>query len=114
VADGFDQVPVGALDGRGVETDVAAGFRIKIEIVLAQPLELAEILVVIDGAEQAAELLEPVARFLIGKRARRQQGSQDVALADRNDVIPVARRAALVGSRIHETSRRRTIATQGQ
>ena len=100
VGDRRDQVPIGVLDGSGIETCVALEFGVEVEVIIAQALELSEILVVKDRGEQPADLLEPVGLGLIG--GLRGQRLQDVALAERDDVIPFARLdLGLVGHRIH-------------
>src|SRR3954451_19361334 len=81
--EGVDQIAIGAFESGAVEACLAVGFRAEIEVVVAQPLELIEILIVIDRAEQAAELAE----LLLGlarERAIRNDRIEDVDLAGGN------------------------------
>ena len=85
-----DQIAIGALDRGAVEARMAVEVGAEIEVVVAQPFELIEILVVIDRAEQAAELAELFPLRLAGERAMRDDGVQDVDLAGGNEMIPLA------------------------
>jgi hypothetical protein len=62
---------------------------IEVEVVVAQPFELGEIFVVVDGGEPAADLAEAVALRVIGELAVVEQGVQHVGLADRDELIPI-------------------------
>ena len=84
-----DQIRIGAFDRGAVEARMAVGVGAEIEVVVAQPLELIEILIVIDRAEQAAELAEFLALRLAGERAVRDDGVEDVDLAGGNEMVPL-------------------------
>src|SRR5437763_280119 len=75
-----DQIAIGAFDRRAVEARMAVGVRAEIEVVVAQPLELIEILIVIDRAEQAAELAELLPLWFAAERAIRDDGIENVDL----------------------------------
>jgi hypothetical protein len=61
---------------------------IEVEVVVAQPFELREILIVIDCGEQAADLAESVA-LRLGEAAVVDQGVENVGLANRDEMIPI-------------------------
>src|SRR4051812_28998922 len=88
-----DQIAIGALDGGAVEARKAVGVGVEVEVVVAQPLELIEILIVIDRAEQAAELAELFPLGLARERAIRNDRIEDVDLAGGNEMVPFARTA---------------------
>ena len=62
---------------------------IEVEIIVAQPFQLAEIFIVIDGGEEPADLAEAVALRLVGQLAVVDQGVEKVGLADRDEMIPI-------------------------
>ena len=84
-----DQIPIGAFDCGVVEAALAVGVGTEIEVVVAQPLELIEILIVIDRAEQAAKLAELFPLRLAAERAIRDDRVEDVDLAGGNEMVPL-------------------------
>src|SRR5436309_3475357 len=72
-----DQIAIGAFDGGAVEARLAVGVGAEIEVVVAQPLELIEILIVIDRAEQAAELAKLFPLRLAAELAMRDECIKD-------------------------------------
>ena len=92
-------VLIRAFDRGGIEVHVAVELGIEIEIVVAQSFELVVIVVVQDRSEQPAELAKVFPLLLAAQRSLLDQDVQDIALSDRNEVIPPADVAALVGNR---------------
>lgn len=85
-----DHVLIGAFDHGGIEAHMTVELGIEIEIVVAQPFELVVIFVVKDRSEQSAELAKIFALLLAAQRSLLDQGVQDIALSDRNEMIPSA------------------------
>ena len=79
------EIRVGALERGVVEARMRVKLGIEVEVVVAQPFELREIFIVIDGGEQAAELAELVALRFVGEAAVVDQGVDNVGLADRDE-----------------------------
>jgi hypothetical protein len=86
----IDQIFIGAFDRGAVEARMAVGVGTEIEVVVAQPLELIEILIVIDRAKQLAELAELLPLRLVFEYAMRDDGIEDVDLAGGNEMVPLA------------------------
>jgi hypothetical protein len=69
--EGIDQVRIGFLERGGVEARVRVDLGVEVEIVVAQPLELAEIFVMIDRRERTTDLAEFLPLCRAGERSER-------------------------------------------
>jgi len=87
------QVRVGSLERVMVEAGMRLDLGIEVEVVVAQPFELREIFIVIDGGEQAADLAEAVALRLV-EAAVVDQGLENVGLANRDEMTPIVGRVS--------------------
>ena len=67
-----------------VEARMRLELGIEVEIIVAQPFQLAEIFIVIDGGEEPADLAKSRVR-LVGQLAVVDQGVENVGLADRDE-----------------------------
>jgi len=76
-----DEIGVGAIEPRTIERRMRRRLRVEIIVVIAQPLERREILVVIDRREQRAQPAEFFPLGIVGKAAARCQRVDDIALA---------------------------------
>ena len=84
-----DQIAVGAFDGGAIEARLAVSVGAEIEVVVAQSLELIEILIVIDRAKQFAELAELLPFWFAAERAIRDDRIEDIDLAGGNEMVPL-------------------------
>jgi len=84
------EVRIGIFERGTVEARMRLELGIEVEIVVAQPLECTEIFVVIDGGDEPADLTEAVALRVVGEMAVVDQGVEDVGLADRDEMFPIA------------------------
>ena len=86
-----DQLVIGAIEGGGVEPGMrGVELGAEVEVVVAELLEPVEILVVIDRAEQLAELAKFLAVGFAAETAVGDHGVENVDLAGGNEMIPLA------------------------
>src|SRR5207244_9985553 len=92
------QLAIGVLERCSVEACPRVVPGIEVVIVAAQRFEAFEIFIVEDGAEHAADLPELALGGLVGELAVLDQRICNVALADRDELVPSAGSAVLTVS----------------
>ena len=85
--EGLHEVAVAALARRAIERGMRRDLGAEIVIVVTQPLECLEIIVVKDRRQHVAEPAKFFAVFVAFEGALLDQRGQDVALADRNELV---------------------------
>ena len=89
------EVVVTAIARRAVEHGMRRDVGAEIIIVVAQPLERLEIFIVIDGRQHVAEPAKLLALLVVCAGVLFDQSGQDVAFADRNELIETVVRRAM-------------------
>ena len=87
--EGFHQPRIGVRDRRGIEARTRIELGIEVVIVVTQPLELVEILVVIDRRQKPADLAELLALPLAAERPVLDQRCEQIGLADGDELVAV-------------------------
>ena len=81
------EIGVGARERRAVQRRMGHDLRVEIVVVVAQPLERREILVMADRGEHRAQPAEFFPLGIVGKAAARDQRVENVALAHRDEPL---------------------------
>ena len=84
-----------------IEARVRVELGVEIEIVVPQTLERIEIVVVIDGCKASADLPEFLSLCFARKRSMPDKRSQQIVLADGNELLAPHRCAGRVSRRVH-------------
>jgi hypothetical protein len=85
--EGIDEIAVGVRKRGSIQARMRIELGIEIEILVAQPFQLLEIFVMIDGGERSADLPELFALDLARQRSMLDQRVQQIGFANRDELL---------------------------